>query len=123
MPSNNNQPTPNPREQLEAMMNETFGERTPRKLFKLCTGEFNAENGAENWDLFEEYFYLSDEEAVEVCRGLINSLKPYASRRADREGRPKNAAVQGKSTPQPQQRQSGNRRDPQHAEERELMNA
>ncbi len=81
--------TLSPREQIETLMNESFGERSNRKFLRLCITEFDTNSGAEQTRFLEEFFYLSDDECVEVCRGLINSLKPFASRRADREGRPK----------------------------------
>jgi hypothetical protein len=127
MPANNERNTLSPREQLESIVNESFGERTPRKLFKMNVGDSDMQ-GASNCDaLFEEFFYLSDEEAFEVCRGLIASLKPYASRRADRDGRPKHAAANKaqQGTPNPganpnNNNNRGNRRD-QHTEERDLV--
>ncbi len=124
MAANNDRNTTNPREQLENLMNEAFGERTTRKLFKLCVVEFDPDQGEASPQLFEEFFYLSDEEAVDACRGLVSSLKPYASRRADREGRPKNA-TSGRCQPNPQGANAGqnpNRapRREQPAEEREL---
>ncbi len=123
MPANNTPPATNPRDQLDALMNETFGERTPRKLFKLSAAEFGCDQGADAAELFEEFFYLSDEEAVEVCRGLINSLKPYASRRADREGRPKNATGPTKASQGRGNNNNNNKRGEQsHSEERELVN-
>lgn len=131
MPANNDRNTPSPREQLESIVNETFGERTPRKLFKLNVGDFNMNTASDCDGLFEEYFYLSDEEAFEVCRGLIASLKPYASRRADRDGRPKNAtagkpghqnATAGPSTPGNTNNNRNNNRN-QNAEERDLVHA
>ena len=129
MPANNDRNTPSPREQLESIVNETFGERTPRKLFKLNVGDFDMHGSPECDALFEEFFYLSDEEAFEVCRGLIASLKPYPSRRADRDGRPKsasagkpqaNAANANPNTPANANNNRNNRRD-QHAEERDLV--
>lgn len=130
MPANNDRNTPNPREQLEALVNETFGERTPRKLFRLNVGDYSPENGCGDCELFEEFFYLSDEEAFEVCRGLIASLKPYASRRADRDGRPKNAlgnrapAGNGQSNTNggTNNQRNSNRRD-QNVDEREMAHA
>lgn len=82
-----------PREQIETMMNESFGERSNRKFLRMCITEFDTASGAEQTRFLEEFFYLSDDECIEVCRGLINSLKPFASRRADREGRPKCVAA------------------------------
>jgi hypothetical protein len=82
-----------PRDQIETLMNESFGERNNRKFLRICVTEFDSGSGAEQTRFLEEFFYLSDEECVEVCRGLINGLKPFASRRADREGRPKSVTV------------------------------
>ena len=124
MPANNTPPAANPRDQLDALMNETFGERTPRKLFRFAAADFGGDHAADAPELFEEFFYLSDEEAVEVCRGLINSLKPYASRRADRDGRPKNTTGPAKTSQARGNNNNNNKRgDQNHAEERELVNA
>ncbi|HWL95563.1 MAG TPA: hypothetical protein VNT79_18740 [Phycisphaerae bacterium] len=120
MSSNVERTAPSPREQLENLMNEAFGERTPRKLFRFCAAEFDLNGGGSNPQFFEEFFYLSDEEAVEVCRGLVSSLKPYASRRADKEGRPKNSALPKPANQNGNPNQTrGNKRE-QPSEEKEL---
>lgn len=124
MPANNDRNNQSPREQLENIVNETFGERTPRKLFRLNVGEFDSHPSLDTEALFEEFFYLSDEEAFEVCRGLIASLKPYASRRADRDGRPKHGAAKTHGQNQPGNSNNNakqNRRE--NAEERELVHS